>query len=272
MNSKMKAWALKISLLKGLVNKVNRLLKLEFRKLKKQKSFYICTAIMIALLFFSAAATQALFDASAEYAAQHAVSSIDFVVGAVSNCSFLLIAGIFTALFVCDDYEQQTIKNIYSKGYSRSRVYFSKFISVCLSVTVMFVLVVLCALLLGRRFFDAGGDAGYGWIGTVASQYAVCMANISLCFAISAALRKNGSAIAGIIVAPMLVNTVLGLGDSLLKSEEIKLTSLWISNFMNDLSTAAPDPHRLMVFLCASLVYIPLFVVIGAFFHNKTEL
>ncbi len=51
-----------------------------------------------------------------------------------------MFAGIVTALLVCDDYEQQTIKNIYARGYSRSQVYFSKLISVFLAVTVMFAL------------------------------------------------------------------------------------------------------------------------------------
>ena len=91
-------------------------MKFEMHKLKKQKSFYICTLIMVALLFLSAITTKALVNGSPEYAAQFKGSGIDSMIGALGNCSFLLIAGIFTALTVCEDYEQQTVKNIFSRG------------------------------------------------------------------------------------------------------------------------------------------------------------
>lgn len=99
------------------------LMKFELHKLKKQKSFYICTLIMVALLFLSAMTTNALVNGSPEYAAQFKGSGLDSMIGALGNCSFLLIAGIFTALTVCEDYEQQTVKNIFSRGYSRGSVY-----------------------------------------------------------------------------------------------------------------------------------------------------
>ncbi len=248
------------------------LLKYEFRKLRKQKSFYICTIIMIALLFLSAFTSKALFDANEEFSEQFKGSALDSAVGAVSGCSYLLIVGIFTALFVCDDYENQTIKNIYSKGYSRTQAYFSKFISVVFAATVMFAVVISSGFLFGNIYFGIGDASGYNWFGIIAAQYAVCIANISFYFAICSFLRKNGSSIASVIVAPMLVSMLLGLADSLLKSEKIELARFWISSFMKDLSAAPADNGRVVVCLTASLIYIPVFAVIGAVLHKNTEI
>ena len=250
---------------------MSRLLTWEFRKLTRQKSLYICTAIMIALLFLSAITSKALSNANIEIAVQYS-SGITAAVQAISNGSFLLIAGIFTALFVCDDYEQQTIKTMYSKGYSRLNVYFLKYIAVLLSITLMFVLVIFSAFLFGSLYFGVGETGIYTALETIAVQYILCVANISFYFAISSVLRKNGSSIAAVIVAQMLVNMILGLADSFLKSDKIVLTKMWLSSFANDLSVLTVDHNRLMVCLIASLAYIPLFVMIGALFQKKIEI
>ncbi len=251
---------------------MKKLLKLEFRKLRKQKSFYICTIVMVVLLFVSAITSKALCNASSEFAAQYNGSGIAAMISAISNCSFLLIAGIFVALFVCDDYEQQTIKNIYSKGYSRSQVYGSKFISSMIAVTIMFIVVVCSACFFGTIYFGLGESEGTNIFGLLAVQYINCMANMSLYFAISCVLRKTGSSVAGVFVAPLLVNMILGLVDSFLKSEKIVFANLWVSSFINDLSVLTVEHNRFMVCLAASLVYIPLFVIAGLYFHKKIEL
>lgn len=251
---------------------MNNLLKLEFRKLRKQKSFYICTVIMIALLFFSAVTTKMLNEANTNFSAQNSISDIASAVSAVSNCSFLLIAGIFTALFVCDDYEQQTIKNFYSRGYTKMQVYFSKFISVWIACSIMFVLVVLSGFLFGKIYFSAEKINGTDFIAVLLTQYITCMANISLFSALSFILRKNGSSIAAVIVAPMLVNMVLGMTDSFLKLKDTSLTNLWVSSFINDLSALTVEHSRLMVCFMASVVYIIVFMTMGSFLHKKIEL
>lgn len=250
---------------------MKKLLKLEFRKLRKQKSFYICMIVMVVLLFLSTMTSKALCNASAEFAAQYNGSGIAAMISAISNCSFLLIAGIFVALFVCDDYEQQIIKNIYSKGYSRSQVYGSKFISSMIAVTIMFIVVMCSAFLFGTIYFGLGESEGTNIFGILAVQYVNCMANISLYFAISCVLRKTGSSVAGIFVAPLLVNMILGLVDSFLNLEKVTLASIWVSSFISDLSVLTIEHNRFMVALFASFIYIPLFVAIGLYFHKKLE-
>lgn len=251
---------------------MSNLLKLEFRKLRKQKSFYICTVIMIILLFLSAVTLKVLSEADAGPAARQSEAGISFVITAISNCSFLMIAGIFAALFICDDYEQQTIKNFYSRGYTKTQVYFSKFISVCLAVSIMFVLVLFSAFLFGKAYFGIGSVDGTDFMTVLLGQYIACMANISLFSALSFILRKNGSSIAAVIVAPMLVNMILGMADSFLKLKDTSLTNLWISSFMNDLSALAVEHSRLIICSAASIAYIIVFIAAGLFLHKKIEL
>lgn len=247
---------------------MKNLLTLEFHKMKKQKSFYICTIIMIGLLFLSVLTANALAGSAPEFSA----SSMDMVLNALNNSSFLMIAGIFTALFVCDDYEQQTIKNIYARGYSRKQVYLSKLISIWTGTTIMFAVVLLCSFLFGTIYFGADDFGNLSFLGLLAVQYVTCMANMGLCFFVSSLLRKNGSSIAATIVVPMIASMVLGMFDSFMKFKEFSTANLWVSSLIGDLSTLTVSTERLYVCLFASLIYIVIFAVAGIFFHKKIEL
>lgn len=250
---------------------MKNLLKLEFRKMRKQKSFYICTIVMAALLFLSALTANALSEIP-KLSEGTRSSGVDMAVNAVNNSSFILIAGIFVAIVVCDDYEQQTIKNIYARGYSRKRVYLSKLFSVLVGVTIMFAVILLCAFILGSAYFGVGSAEPFKLIRLLAVQYAACMANMGLCFLLSSLLRKNGSSIAATIVVPMIASMALGMFDSFMKFKDFSTASLWVSSFPGELSTISVSVERLTVCFIASLIYIAVFAVIGMFFNKKVEL
>ena len=112
---------------------MNNLLKLEFRKLKRQKCFYICLAIMVAMLLITGVTAKIFMDHAAELAEIAGEPVIPttlpvFLLSFASASMFSMIASIYVSIVVCEDYESQTIKNIYARGYSRSAHYFSKLI------------------------------------------------------------------------------------------------------------------------------------------------
>lgn len=267
----MTASVLKISLSKGWADDMKNLLKLEFRKMRKQKSFYICMLVMIGLLFLSVLTANAIRQ-NPEFAEQFTASGMETAAEAINNSSFLLIAGIFVALCVCDDYEQQTIKNIYARGYSRKHVYLAKLIAVWIETSIMFAFILICAFLLGNVYFGSSDFSLFRFIYILAVQYAVCMANMALCFLVSALLRKNGSSIAAAIMVPMIANMLLGMLDSFIKIKNFSLTDVWVSSFIQDLSTLSVNNERLTFCLIGSLIYIVLFTIIGIGFHKKIEL
>lgn len=258
--------------MKGWADNMGNLLKFEFAKLKKQKSFYVCTIIMVALLLLSALTTNTLINASPELEERSSASGISSLVSGPNNSSFILIASIFAVLFVCEDHTSQTVKNIYARGYSRKAVYFAKLISVLASTTVMFVIVEIFAFAIGTVFFGSGEFGNLKFLMLVATQYIVAMANIVFAFVIASVIRKNGGAIAGVILAPTLVGVVTGLADAFFKIEDFSFTSLWLSNFLSDVSTLTVGTERIIVCLIGSLIYILLLVVGGSYLNKKAEI
>ena len=250
---------------------MKHLLHLEFRKLRKQRKLIVCTSHMIGLLFLSALTTKVLMNLSPELSSQAGASGITSMTGAVSSSSFVLITGIFVALAACEDYEQQTIKNIYARGYTRTQTYYAKLIAAAAGVTAMFLAVLAFSFTLGTLLFGAG-IRDVRFLAVIGTQYIAAMADTALAFAIAAFLRRNGSSIAAIIVAPMIVNMVLSLADSFLRLEDLSLMSLWVSSFMSDLSSVSVSGERLLVCLAGSLLYIPVFAIGGQYLNKRIKL
>ena len=152
---------------------MNNLLKFEFRKLFNQKSFYICTGVMLALSFIAMLFNKALAENSDLNTVMPTAKSA--LLSAISSSNFTIICGIFIALFVCTDYDQQTIKNVYSRGFSRNSVYFAKYIVCVISTIVMFAVILVFTYVAGDVFFKGTAETG-NYLGLIAGQFLYCLA------------------------------------------------------------------------------------------------
>lgn len=247
---------------------MKNLINFEFRKLFKQKSFYICTAIMLAMSFFGLLLSKTLASNADFDMAMPTAKSV--LLTAISSSSFTMLCGIFIALFVCTDYDQQTIKNVYARGFSRNSVYFAKFIVCLISTIVMFLVTLIFNYIVGTVMFDGTAEPG-NYVGLIAGQLLYCIAYASFVFAVSLVVKKVGVSIALAILGPSLIGTVINLADAFLKIENFKISSYWIDGFINDLSSLATDTSRLTVCIVLSIVYAMVFIVAGYFISKKQE-
>ena len=254
------------------------LLRFEFRKLRTQKSFYICLAIMIAMILITGITYKVVLDYMPETAEAVETEGGEtlpktfsgFLLGFLSASNFSLIAAVFVSIVVCTDYEGQIIKNIYARGYSRENYYLSKLIYVFTVTTVMFLAAFTVSALFGAVFFGTSGIDGKCFL-LIAIQYLASMAEVALYFAISSMIKKLGGAIAICIFAPMLVSLLLGLGDTALKLEDFKITNAWLSSFTSDLANSTVGTGRIVACAVLSVVYAVLFIAAGFAFNRKTE-
>lgn len=247
---------------------MTNLLKFEFRKLFKQKSFYICTAVMLAMSLVGLLLSKTLASNPEFNMAMPSAKSA--LLSAVSSSSFTMLCGIFIALFVCTDYDQQTIKNIYSRGFTRTNVYFAKYIVSVISTVIMFAVALIFTYVAGAVMLDGTAAEG-NYVGLIAGQLIYCLAYSSFVFAISLILKKVGVSIALAILGPSLIGTVINLADAFLKIENFKIGSYWLDGFIGDLISLATDATRLIVCIVLSLVYAVVFVVAGFFINRKQE-
>lgn len=249
---------------------MGNLIKFEFRKLFKSKSFYICLAICIGLVLLGGLTTKVIIE-NVEGEVD-LPSKYSMLQSAISSASITLIAGIFTALFVCEDETSGTIKNIYAKGYSRGSVFISKYIASLVAVLIFTFGSMLIAYLFGKLTWPDVTTSINNLFLDIVGQVLLIIAYQSIFFAISSKLGKTGSSIAFNIVGPLLVSMVLTMADAFLKLEDFKLSSYWIDSLLTNLGQTTVTNQNITAAIVMGIIYSIVFVGVGFTLNKKKEI
>ena len=256
---------------------MKKLLNFEFRKLVRQKSFYVCNIILLGLIFLSALMSKAIFDniENVENVEQTLPTASNMLQSSLTGGNLPLIIGIFVALFTCEDYTDGIIKNIYAKGYSRIEVYFSKLIAVCIFSAVACLVSIVVSFASGLVLFDIGSGMDAHAVLVLATQvFVIVFGYTTMFFTISTILKKTGGSIAGCIVAPMVVSLVFGMADSFLHNNNIKFANYWLDGIFESIAKAPSDVTRstLISAVVISAAYAIVCIAIGIKTSKRQEI
>ena len=217
-----------------------KLLNFEFRKLIRQKSFYICIAAMLALLIGSAYTTELMTAKSG--VEDPSLSGINYLMEAISGSALSAVLAVFIPLFICEDYASGTIRNIITRGFSRLEMFIAKLIAVLAATVLMTAVCLAAAYLVGTAFWGAGEPSlGSEQIKILLCQLAVIAAYATMFFAISSMLQKVGGSIAICLILPMAAVILLSLADAALAEREIELSGYWIENLGRSLASVEAE-------------------------------
>ena len=262
---------------------MNRLLKLEFRRLSQAKSFYICLAISLVLILISAITSKILYSAVQKMTAEDAESLAQLGAAAlqkptglslmkeIGSSSLTLILAIFLSIFVTEEYAGDVIKNVYAKGYSRDVVFFSKYICSLVATLVIVAVDAVFSLVLGKLLFGTIGKAGLHYASSFIALVFVLIGYHTLYFAIAITLRKTGSSIAISILGPLVISLLLTLGNAVIKSNKIDLSDYWISERLSVLEGANVATKEVWLSFLVAAVVILAAGAIGFFLNRKRE-
>ena len=246
---------------------MKNLLRFEFFKLRKRKSLYICLGAMLAILLFSLLAS---YEFLRSWDSEYEPSALIYVLSATNTSNFTLVVGIFVTLYVCEDFGQRTVKNIYSRGFSRIGVYFAKLIVCAVYVVAAFAIVELFTLALSSALFGYRAEEGH-ILALLFGQLLVCLAFASFSFAVGFTVKRTGIAIAISILAPLVVSFVLALADIAIDSEKFMISEYWLEGISNVLANPLSSVKQVVLGCILPVIYAALFITAGFFIHRKTE-
>lgn len=226
-----------------------RLINFELHKLIRQKSFYVCIAVMIALLLGSAYTTELM---TAESGVEDpSLCGINYLMQAASGSTLTAVLAVFIPLFICEDYACGAIRNIITRGFSRLEIFIAKLTAVLIATVVMTAACLAAAYLVGAAFWGAGEvQFGTEQIKILLCQLAVIVACAAVYFAVSSILQKSGGSIAVCLILPMAAVILLKLADTALAEHELELTGYWIENLGRPLASvdaAAEDIKKALI-------------------------
>ena len=233
---------------------MNRLIKLQFRNLFHSKLFYVCTGLTLLL-------NVGLSFLSQETSTLKVLPQItDFLSSELS-----IISVIFISLFSCLDFNEGTTKNIIARGYTRTQLLFSKFITILSGLLIMYLASALLIFIIYLKN-GLGYDSSlpYTLINSIVSiiAYTIFYATISFI------LEKNGTSIIACLFVPNIISLVLGLIDSKLK---LNISDFWIDNASTKFLQAKTLPN-LTSSLIFYLIYIIIIITIGTQILKKKEI
>ena len=239
------------------------LLKLELHKLFKQPSFYICNLIIILISLISYIINITLVQSDI---------SLDFnniLINHLSNNNLLLISGIFIALYSTKDYNEDTLKNIYSRGYSRNKVYLAKFLIILIFIFISFILSLLFTYILNNNL-NINKEINNKLFINLIIELIIYISYASFYYLISNILKKSGSSIAGIIITPLLISLIFSMLDNVFKIENFSFNILWLDNSLNSLNDF--NNYNLIINLILAIFYLIIFNIIGLIINKKIEI
>ena len=198
-------------------------------------------------------------------------SGIRDMLQALTNVYIIIVFAVFVAVFFCGDYGNGTIKNVFTKGYSRTQVFFAKYL-ICLAVSLAYaLLVMLTGFLSGLVLWEAGKE----WSGRIAlllllQLLAVAGFNALFCF-LAAAFRRVGSAMGIGLALTIMIPMVLTLIELFADKSGVKVSQYWLSGCIALVSSPkATDANMLQCAVC-SAAYCALFTLGGWLLHRKSE-
>lgn len=249
---------------------MGKLLRFEFRKLFRMKSFYVCLLIMAVMAFIGAKLTSSMPKEMVKELSYNLQSNYYGLTGGKGNFTLVMLS-IIIPIFVCLDFTNGAIKNVVARGYSRTKIFFSKYI-VAIFITLVFVLGNMGFNYVAAKVFIKQENAVIPnfWYNILAIII-VSLITTTLGFIIAFIIRKVAGPIGIGILAPDIIALLLGALHLVKGMEKTKIPEYWYSSFYAKITEFGVKSEVLTNHILYSIAYILVFLVLGYFIFRKSE-
>jgi ABC-2 type transport system permease protein len=258
------------------------IIKSDFYKMVKSKSFWICVLICVGFAFLSVGVYQSVINNALTDPnhSEHAnmIKMAPLVSGAwtleffVSMAFQFLIVGIFIATFLSPEFSHGTMKNALTRGVNRVKVFLSKFL-VCSCVSVLMTLMYILALLFAGTVvwgFDPNGIFSLtGLINALALQSLLAISFAALYTFISFSIRSYGIAMATIIMSVIMGGKIMGAVGAIIGMEH--LDSFWLEWGVSSMATYAPASSDITQSIIVALGWGIVSIIAGSALFKKFD-
>lgn len=257
-----------------------RLLRSDFYRLFKSKSFYICTAVAFSLFCLSLLMVELVYHMSDSnktmYANAIPKDGLSYGLSAFTDGSDAkMIIGIVIAIFVAAEFTHGTMKNVVSKGFSKIQIYLSKLITMIAAACIMlfvtsFVGTVFASIATGK-VGHFSGDFVSQIFKTLGIEILLYAALVSLYVLVAMLVRNMGGAIAiNIIVISMFAPIIFQLGDVISKNK-IKFTNYSLINNITFYGIETAKGSDYLRSVIVALVFLAVTIALGMFAFVKSD-
>ena len=257
---------------------MNRLIRFEMNATFKRLSFYVC-ALCIILMSVLGVYMEAVPELLFGNLKMSMLNQIGFCgarsgITAISFSDFPVLIGIYASLSICTDYSQKTMKNVWSRGFSRTQVFFAKAFSVVVVSLIYGLLSIISAFITGTLLWGVGSVNPEFYIISVLVQLTACI-GIGLAFNMTSfAFKKMGLAIVTAVIGPSLLSLGSSILDAYMQYKEIafEVSPYVLSNVMYNFSNNYTDSLFIAKTFLTAVGYIVFSLYLGWMSMRKDQL
>lgn len=251
-----------------------KLLKSDFYKLSKTKSFFICLLLIISLAVMYVCINHFTYDAAVQ--GPHPGASLYLAESFSANS--LIFSSIVVSLFVACEFGFGTIKNTASKGFGRSSIYISKLIVACVIAVSYLLAFSAASTITGTVLWGFGPVDGAYWAQTAqiaGLEVLLTMAFTSVFVFFSTLIRQSGGAIAVNICLISFFSSMVMMGEMLLNflfKTEWNLYQFLLSSNMSVVSKGGLTEEVIVRALLVGVLYFAVSTALGVWIFHKRDI
>lgn len=251
------------------------ILKADFYRLLKSKSFYICMLVSAGLICFGFYALYWTYKSTGIMDTSFYPDGLSFGILSFTEGSVQLIIGIFLSIFVTSEFTHGTMKNVVSKGFSKVNIYLSKFITMIVAafiiVLLTFIAGTVCASITIGKIGSLSGEFGSQLFKTIGIELYLYIALTALLLMVAMSVKNLGGAIAinviGVFTFERILFSLLELAvDSRIKFSQYSL--IYNISFYGGMNGTADDYIRSLI---VGLVFMLVSTALGIFIFKKSD-
>lgn len=256
------------------------ILKADFYKLKKSKTFWVCIALclifgiimIIAMQTSMTMAQQPNHDPDLDSMLEMIpLASGTYMLGNLQSMGFnTVFVGIFVAIFISSEFSYGPMKNTLSRGADRIHVFFSKFLVCGAAALIMQFVFMLAILITGTIIWGFGTATLSGMLGMIMTQSLLTLAYTALFTFISMTMRAGGGAIAVNIMCVTMASTLLD-AISMLFGGKLNLNDYWIGGAVSKLATVAPASADIIQGIIIAVIWGAAATLLGTALFTRQD-
>jgi len=262
-----------------------RLLRSDFYRLFKSKSFYICTIVAMVVVSGSAFLMEwsyRMMSSSTDASVSVAAASQLFQDGITYGLSIfyggnsLLYIAIITAIFVTSEFVFGTMKNAVSKGFPKYQIYLSKLITMTATTFILVLLMFIAATISATIITGEIGAFTGAYTGQILIMIGVELilhAALTAVFVMIAnTVRNNGGVIAINIIGILTFAPLIYIALELLFKNKVKFSIYGIqNNMMLFAQNIAPPSEDILRAILVGVSFFAITTALGIFAFNKMD-
>lgn len=250
------------------------LLRSDFYKLSKMKSFPICLLIALAL----AVGSIFMLDYTAQFVDMGTYNASNTMLSTFAGDSKIFIA-IVVSIFAASEFGFGTIKNVASRGFSRIGIYFSKLIGACVIALVIQLVYSVAYTGTATIMWGFGEVSASFWPETlkiIGLEILLTLAYTSVFVMVSMLIRQSGAALAiNLCITMQFIYLFVQLAQAGLHklfNVEVALSDYLLSTNAAGLVNGGATPEMMTRSLLVGIVYFVVFTLLGLWSFQKRDI